>query len=118
MNELTIYQDTQLEPRVYVLPGGITIDSNNVTLDGRGATIVGTDKTASKGIRISGRKNITIRNLRILNYYHGISIKKSVGVKIRDCTITFNHGNPIEYSVPGYLETCRSGVWRRDFSGR
>src|SRR5215211_236435 len=88
MNELTINKDTQLEPRVYVLPGGITIDSDNVTLDGRGATILGIDKTASQGMRISGRKNITIKNLRILNYYHGISIKKSVGVEICDCTIT------------------------------
>jgi parallel beta-helix repeat protein len=87
MNELTINKDTQLEPRVYLLPVGITIDSDNVTLDGRGATILGTDKTASQGIRISGRKNITIKNLRILNYYHGISIKKSSGVEIRDCTI-------------------------------
>jgi parallel beta-helix repeat protein len=87
MNELTINKDTQMEPRVYVLPGGITIDSDNITLDGHGATILGTDKTASQGIRISGRKNITIKNLRILNYYHGISIKKSSAVEIRDCTI-------------------------------
>ena len=87
MNELTINKDTQLEPRVYVLPGGITIDSDNITLDGHGATILGTDKTASQGIRISGRKNITIKNLRILNYYHGISIRRSRGVEIHDCTI-------------------------------
>ncbi len=88
MNGLTIHKNTQLEPKLYVFPEGITIDSDNVTLDGHGATIMGTDKAASQGIKISGRKNITIKNLRILNYYHGISIQKSTGIEICDCTIT------------------------------
>ena len=88
MNGLTINQDTQLEAKVYILPEGITIDSDNVVLDGRGATIMGTDKTHSQGINVNGRKNILIKNLRILNYYHGISIKKSTGIEICDCTIT------------------------------
>ena len=88
MNGLTINQDTKLEPKVYILPEGITIDSDNVTLDGHGATIMGTDKTASQGIKINGRKNILIKNLRVLNYYHGISIRKSTGIEIRNCTIT------------------------------
>jgi parallel beta-helix repeat protein len=88
MNGLTIKQDTKLEPKVYLLPEGITIDSDNMVLDGHGATIIGTDKTASQGIKVSGRKNITIKNLRILNYYHGISIQKSTGIEICNCTIT------------------------------
>jgi parallel beta-helix repeat protein len=88
MDGLTINKDTKLEPKVYLLPEGITIDSDNVVLDGHGATIMGTDKAASQGIKVSGRKNITIKNLRILNYYHGISIQKSTGVEICDCTIT------------------------------
>lgn len=88
MNGLTINQDTKLEPKVYLLPEGITIDSDNVVLDGHGATIIGTDKTASQGIKVSGRKNIVIKNLRILNYYHGISIKQSAGIEISHCTIT------------------------------
>src|ERR1044071_5097827 len=88
MNGFTIDKDTQLEPKVYVLPEGITIDSDNVTLDGRGATIIGTGKTASQGIRISGRKNIVIKNLRVLNYYHGVSVKKSGGIEISHCSFT------------------------------
>jgi len=88
MNGLTINRDTKLEPKIYILPEGITIDSDNVTLDGHGATIMGTDKAASQGIKIRGRKNIVIKNMRVLNYYHGISIQKSTGIEIRDCTIT------------------------------
>lgn len=88
MNGLKIDKDTQLEPRVYVLPEGITIGADNVTLDGHGATILGTEKTSSQGIRVDGRKNISIKNIRILNYYHGISIKNSTGIEISHCTIT------------------------------
>src|SRR5688572_28283941 len=87
MNELRITKDTQLEPTIYMLPEGITIDSDNVTLDGRGATIIGTDKTGA-GIRVSGRNNIVIKNLRVMNYYHGISIEKSRKLEIMNCTVT------------------------------
>jgi parallel beta-helix repeat protein len=88
MNELVISQDTQLEPRIYVLSGGITIATDDVTLDGNGATMMGTDKTSSQGIRVSGRKNVVIKNLRVLNYYHGVSIENSSGIEICDCTIS------------------------------
>jgi parallel beta-helix repeat protein len=87
MNGLRINKDTRLEPKVYVLPEGITIDSDDVTLDGQGATVIGIDKTG-EGIRVSGRKNVIIKNLRVLNYYHGISIKESKEIEISNCTIT------------------------------
>ena len=87
MNGLKINGDMQLEPKVYFLPEGITIDSDNITLDGQGATIMGTDKIGH-GIKVSGRKNIIIKNLRVLNYYHGVSIKKSKEIEISNCTIT------------------------------
>jgi parallel beta-helix repeat protein len=88
MNGLTIHKDTKLEPKVYLLPEGITIDSDNVTLDGHGATIIGAGKADSQGIRIFGRKNIIIKNLRVLNYYHGISVKKSTEIEISHCSFT------------------------------
>src|SRR6266496_5602035 len=88
MNGLVINKDTQLEPMVYILSEGITIDSDDVTLDGNGATIMGTSKIANQGIQVSGRKNIVIKNLRVLNYYHGISVQQSSGVEICDCTIS------------------------------
>lgn len=88
MNGLTIHEDTKLEPKVYVLPEGITIDSDNVVLDGRGATIIGTDTARNQGIRVRGKKNVILKNLRILNYYHGISVKQSAGIEISNCSAT------------------------------
>jgi parallel beta-helix repeat protein len=87
MNELKITKDTQLESQIYVLPEGITIDADNVTLDGHGATIMGIDKTG-EGIKVIGRKNIIIKNLCLLNYYHGISCKQSSKIEIKNCSIT------------------------------
>ena len=87
MSGLRISTDTHLEPQVYVLPEGITIDSDNVTLDGRGATILGAEKSGT-GITVTGRKNIILKNLRVMNYYHGISIRQSGNIEIAHCTIT------------------------------
>ena len=78
----------QLEPRVYILPDGITINADNVTLDGRGATIMGTDTTSGAGIKVSGRRNIVIKNLRVINYFHGISIQSCTGIEISNCRIS------------------------------
>src|SRR5574339_187082 len=93
MNGLTINKDTELEAQVYLLPEGITIDSDNLTLDGQGAIIMGMDKTG-QGIKVSGRKNITIKNLRVMNYYHGISIEKSREIEISTCVITSTAETP------------------------
>src|SRR6266545_6166236 len=87
MDELRVNQDIRLEPKTYLLPGGIVIDSDNVTLDGQGATILGMNKTGL-GITISGRRNIVIKNLRLLDYYHGVSIQRSSEIEILNCTIT------------------------------
>ena len=87
MNELRITRNTQLESRIYMLPEGITIEADSVTLDGHGAIIMGTDKTGA-GIKVIGRRNIVIKNLRLLNYYHGISIQQSSKIEIKGSTIT------------------------------
>lgn len=87
MMQPAITKDTQLEPRVYFLPEGLTIDADNVTLDGRGATVIGADRTGH-GVRVSSRKNITIKNLNVMNFYHGLSIEKSKEVEIYNCHIT------------------------------
>jgi parallel beta-helix repeat protein len=59
-----------------------------VVLDGHGAIIMGADKTPGQGVKVFGRKNIVIKNLRIFNTYHGISIRQSSGIEISNCTIT------------------------------
>lgn len=84
---MEVSQDTRLEPGVYVLPNGITITADNVTLDGNGATLVGANQSGY-GITIRGAKNVTIQNLHLLNYYHAIHASDCQGLTIHHCHCT------------------------------
>ena len=83
---MAIKKDTSLEPGVYVLPKGITIDADNVTLDCNGAVLVGKDRDG-RGIACIGRSGVTIENARLREYYHGIYCK--------DCSMLTITGNQI-----------------------
>jgi parallel beta-helix repeat protein len=68
---MVVREDVTLTPGVYFLPNGITIDADNVTLDGAGALLIGAERKG-QGVRLVGRSTVTIRNLRLREYYHGI----------------------------------------------
>jgi parallel beta-helix repeat protein len=87
MNGMEIKRDASFEPGVYALPDGIVISADNVTLDGRGAVLVGTNQFG-QGITIQGASNVTIKNLHILNYYHAISATGCRGLTIANCRCT------------------------------
>jgi parallel beta-helix repeat protein len=82
---MVITESAQLKPGVYVLPAGLTIAADDVVLDGRGATLIGQDR-AGTGVTIAGRRAVTVRNLRLRDYYHGIAVHDSAHV-----TLTGNH---------------------------
>jgi parallel beta-helix repeat protein len=69
------------------LPDGITIAANGVTLDGGGAIIVGHDRKG-RGVNINGRENVTIKNLRVREYYHGIYAHRCKNLTINGCQVT------------------------------
>ena len=68
---MVITADVVLAPGVYHLPRGLTIAGDGITLDGGGAVLIGSDR-AGQGLRIEGRAGVTVRNLRLRDYYHGI----------------------------------------------
>ena len=68
---MTITQDTRFTPGVYVLPHGVTLAADHITLDGGGALIVSPD-ASGVGIHVEERHDVTIRNIRISGYAHGI----------------------------------------------
>src|SRR5437016_1069463 len=84
---LSIRADTILTPGVYHLPGGLSIDADGVTLDGNGATLIGADRQGT-GLRIEGRANVTVRNLRVRDYYHGIYAVGCRGLRLVGNQIT------------------------------
>ena len=69
---------------------GIVIERNNMTLNGADYTIQGTGAYPSKGIYLSGRSNITIRNMEIRDFDHGVYLYESLSNIISENNITDN----------------------------
>ena len=82
-----ITQSLALKPGTYVLPDGLTINADHVTLDGNGATLVGRGRE-KVGVKLSGRRGVSIRNLRIREYTHGIQASECRDLTIQGCDIT------------------------------
>ena len=51
---------------------GIVVERDNIVIDGAGYTLEGTGAEGSKGIDLSGRRNVTVQNTRIKNFCYGI----------------------------------------------
>lgn len=80
---MLITEDTRLAPGVYHLPAGLTIAADGVTLDGGGALLVGAG--AGRGVTVRGRGAVTIKNLRLSAYYHGIYAEDCAGLTVAGC---------------------------------
>jgi parallel beta-helix repeat protein len=57
----------------------IVVERNNIIIDGTGYTIQGTGAHDSKGFYLSGRNNVTIRNVCVKNFFYGICLDSSSG---------------------------------------
>ena len=84
---IIITRDTVLNPGVYLLPSGITLAADQMTLDGNGAVLIGVGRIG-RGVTIDSHKDITIKNLRILEYYHGIYANNCQGLTLTNCQVT------------------------------
>ncbi len=90
INNMVITEDTRFEPGVYVLPDGITIAANDITLDGNGAHLMGLDHQGT-GLRVKGLAHITIKNLQISGYQFGIRAEDCRNLTIKQCRL-FDNG--------------------------
>ncbi len=85
MDGMQITADTALVPGVHYLPGGPHIAADGVTLDGRGALIVGAGE--GRGVTVRGRGGVTIKNLRVHGFDHGIYAEDCAGLTIAGCEV-------------------------------
>jgi parallel beta-helix repeat protein len=90
---MIITTNTTLAPGVHYLPEGITIAADGVTFDGGGATIIGAGRVG-QGIRVEGRSGVTIKNVRLFEFYHGISARNCADLRIEGCAITATAEEP------------------------
>ncbi|MCL5998178.1 MAG: right-handed parallel beta-helix repeat-containing protein [Chloroflexi bacterium] len=84
---MTITRDSMLAPGVYYLPHGIDIGADHVTLDGNGALLIG-DDTHGRGVSVNQKTGVTIKNLRVERFYHGIWINASANTHVLNCSVT------------------------------
>ena len=96
-----IHRDGDLYTLTYNIHGSIVIERDDIVVDGAGYTLQGAGAKDSMGIILSGRKNVTLRNMEIRGFSYGIYSEDSFGNKIS--------GNII-------AESMRYGVWLNESS--
>jgi parallel beta-helix repeat protein len=87
---MQITRDTVLAPGVYYLPHGIEVAADHVTLDGGGALLIG-DEMRGRGISVNQRTGVTVKNVRVERYYHGIWVNASANARVEHCAVTRTH---------------------------
>ena len=63
------------------ISGNIVVSKDFITLDGNGFTLKGGGVSPQTGINLSFRKNVTVKNLVIMNYSTGIFSKPGAGTR-------------------------------------
>ena len=86
---MTITKSVTLQPGTYVLPKGLVISADNITLDGNGATLTG--KGAGQAVLLAKRKGVTITNLKISTYKWGIVANDCENLTIEKCRVRDTH---------------------------
>lgn len=80
-------------------PNGIAIERNNMTLDGADYGLDGTNNNT--GITLSGRSNITIKNIEIKAFNTGVDCSSSFNISITGNSITYNLvGIQVPWALP------------------
>lgn len=87
---MKITRDTVFAPGVYDLPNGIEIAADNITLDGNGALLVG-NRFKGRGVRVNQKLSVTLRNLHVERFYHGIWVNASANIRVLNCHVTRTH---------------------------
>jgi len=68
----------------------VVVERDNIIIDGNGYALQGTKASWSKGIDLSGRTNVTVRNTQIKNFTDGIRLDSSSNNSISGNNITNN----------------------------
>jgi len=84
-NNMVIDQDTTFCQGNYILPGNITVNSDDITLDCNNSLLNGTSLNytpGNVGIKIVGRNNVTIKNCKFTEYYQALFIEHSKEINV------------------------------------
>ena len=82
VNGMVLRESVRFAPGAYVLPDGISVAADAVTIDGNGALLVGRD-SAGVGVQLEGRRGVEIKHLRVRDYRHGIRAARCESLTLR-----------------------------------
>lgn len=89
---------------------GIIVERDNIILDGNGYTIQGEHTPDSAGISLYGRRNVTIQNMNIKNFYYGIMLDYSSNNVVY-------HNNFVNNGLQVYILGAYFNVWDCGYPG-
>lgn len=96
------YAPIRRDGDLYVLTdniSGVVIQRNDMTLDGAGLTVQGSQGSRYEGIYVYGRSNVTIKNINVEVFYHGIWLDSSSNNSVSNSHIEANMGTGIVLSA-------------------
>ena len=76
----------------------IAVERDNIVVDGAGYKVLGTNEKDTSGISLSRRRNVTIKNMEIKWFCHGILLYKSSNSRICGNNITANFEDGIKFN--------------------
>jgi len=86
----------------YILSGnitsdgdGIVVERDNIVVDGAGYALIGTG--SGIGVDLTGRSNVTVKNLRITGFYHGVYLANSLDNVVLGNSMTGSGGWGVEF---------------------
>jgi len=107
----------------------IIVEKDNIVVDGAGYTLQGLTALFSKGIDLSGRENVTNRNMEIKAFWHDIHLYESsnntiyrnnltgnIGIYLESCSynvVSENNISNIEFRESSYNTILLNNVWGR-----
>lgn len=89
-NGMVLTEDTQFAVGVYHLPDGIRIGADGISITGDNTTLI-SDVQEKVGIQLDGHQHVSIRDVTIQGYYHGIRVERGRGIRLENITVRGTH---------------------------
>jgi parallel beta-helix repeat protein len=96
-----IHRDGDLYTFTDNINGSVVVERNSIVVDGTGHALKGDG--AGIGIDLSGRNNVTVKNIEITTFYHGIYLNFSFNNTVLDNSITASKDYAIAFD---YFNGC------------